>query len=230
MCGFAICARSARPLTSAPHDARARLHRSFRDVGRVMHTERMVSFADKPILDLTVREWHEYLAGEPSADGVRLKLRKKTSAAPGMSWSEALDVALCFGWIDGQVARLDDDYVLHAFSPRRKNSPWSQINRDHIARLTEEGRMREGGIAEVERAMADGRWDAAYRQKDAAPPQELQEALDANPAAAAFVAGLTKADRFRIFFRLNAIKTPAVRAARVQDVVDKAAKGIQHYT
>ena len=78
----------------------------------------MVSFADKPILDLTVKEWEEFLAGEPSADGVRLKLPKKSSSAPGMTWAEALDVALCFGWIDGQVARFDDDYVLHAFSPR----------------------------------------------------------------------------------------------------------------
>ena len=189
----------------------------------------MVSFADKPILDLTVKEWEEFLAGEPSPDGVRLKLRKKSSSAPGMTWAEALDVALCFGWIDGQVARFDEDYVLHAFSPRRKNSPWSQINRDHVARLVDEGLMREGGFAEIERAKADGRWDAAYRQKDAAPPRELQEALDANPAAAAFVAGLTKVERFRIYFRLNAIKTPAVRAARVRDVVDKAARGIQHY-
>ena len=105
----------------------------------------MVSFADKPILDLTVKEWEEFLAGEPSADGVRLKLRKKSSSAPGMTWAEALDVALCFGWIDGQVARFDDDYVLHAFSPRRKNSPWSQINREHVARLMDEGLMREGG-------------------------------------------------------------------------------------
>lgn len=199
------------------------------EVGRILHTDRMVSFADKPVLDLTVKEWEEYLEGEPSTDGVRLKLRKKNSSAPGMTWTEALDVALCFGWIDGQVARLDDDYVLHAFSPRRRNSPWSQINRDHVARLMREGRMREGGIAEIERAKADGRWDAAYRQKDAAPPPELQEALDANPAAAAFVAGLTKAERFRIYFRLNSIKTPAVRMARVRDVVDKAALGIQHY-
>ena len=189
----------------------------------------MVGMADRIVLDVTVEEWEAYLAGEPDDGGVRLKLRKKTSNAPGMTWSEALDVALCYGWIDGQTNRLDDDYTLTGFSPRRKNSPWSQINRDHVARLVDEGLMREGGFAEIERAKADGRWDAAYRQKDAAPPPELQEALDANPAAAAFVAGLTKVERFRIYFRLNAIKTPAVRAARVRDVVDKAARGIQHY-
>jgi uncharacterized protein YdeI (YjbR/CyaY-like superfamily) len=187
------------------------------------------SFDDKPILDLTIEQWQAYLEGSPSPDGVRLKLRKKTSSAPGITWSEALDVALCHGWIDGQGKRLDDDYSLQAFTPRRKNSPWSQINREHVARLIAEGRMRAGGLAEVERAQADGRWDAAYRMRDAAPPADLQAALDANPEAAAFLATLTRTERFRIYFRLTSIKTPAVRAARIVDVVEKAARGEQHY-
>lgn len=189
----------------------------------------MVSFADKPVLDLTLAEWEAYLEGDPSDDGVRLKLRKKTSSAPGITWSEALDVALCHGWIDGQTKRLDDDYTLQAFTPRRRNSPWSQINVEHVARLTAQGRMRPGGVAEVERAKADGRWDAAYRVKGATAPPDLQAALDADPAAAAYIASLTKAERFRIYFRLSSIKTPAVRAARIADVVDKAARGEQHY-
>ena len=175
----------------------------------------------------TFEEWLE--ANHDARDGLWIKFAK-ASGIETVTYAEAVDVALCFGWIDGQMARLDDDYVLHAFSPRRRNSPWSQINREHVARLMGEGLMREGGITEIERAKADGRWDAAYRQKDAAPPPELQEALDANPAAAAFLAGLTKAERFRIYFRLNSIKTPAVRTARVRDVVDKAARGIQHYS
>lgn len=189
----------------------------------------MVSFADKPLLDLTIAQWEEYLAGDPEDGGVRLKLRKKSSGASGMTWSEALDVALCYGWIDGQAGRYDADYVLNAFSPRRKNSPWSQINRGHVARLIEQGRMRPGGIAEIERAQADGRWDAAYRQKDAVAPPDLQAALDANPAAAAYLETLTKVERFRIFFRLGNIKTPTVRAARIHDVVQKAARGECHY-
>jgi uncharacterized protein YdeI (YjbR/CyaY-like superfamily) len=189
----------------------------------------MVSVADKPVLQLTVEQWDAWLAATDDVVGVRLVLRKKTSSAPGMTWSEALDVALCHGWIDGQGARLDDDYMLTAFQPRRRNSPWSQINREHVARLVAEGRMRPAGLAEVERAKADGRWDAAYRQRDAVAPDDLQAALDADPAAAAYFAGLTKTQRFRVFFRLASIKTPAVREARIRDVVEKAARGEQHY-
>jgi uncharacterized protein YdeI (YjbR/CyaY-like superfamily) len=190
----------------------------------------MVSVADKPVLDVTVEQWEQYLAGSPDPGGVRLKLRKKTSKAVGMTWSEALDVALCYGWIDGQAQRLDDNFMLNVFTPRRKNSPWSQINREHVARLIEEGRMQPGGLAEIARAQADGRWDAAYRQKDAVAPADLLAALATNPAAAAFIEGLTKVEKFRIYFRLSGIKTPAVRAARIQDVVEKAARGEKHYT
>jgi len=189
----------------------------------------VAGFDEKPILELTIAQWEEYLEGAPSPDGVRLKLRKKTSSAPGITWSEALDVALCHGWIDGQGKRLDDDYTLQAFTPRRKNSPWSQVNREHVARLIEEGRMRPGGLAEIERARADGRWDAAYRQKDAVAPDDLQAALDASPAASAFFATMTKTQRFRIYFRLANIKTPTTRAARILDVVEKAARGEHHY-
>lgn len=189
----------------------------------------MVSFADKPVLNLTIEQWEEFLIDNPPETGVRLKLRKKLSSKPGITWSEALDVALCYGWIDGQTARLDDDFTLQAFTPRRKNSPWSQVNREHVARLIEEGRMRPGGLAEIERAKADGRWDAAYRQKDATAPDDLQAALDANPEAAAFHASLSKVDRFRVYFRLTSIKTPEVRAARIRDVIEKGAAGIDHY-
>ncbi|QYH35530.1 YdeI family protein [Salinibacterium sp. M195] len=189
----------------------------------------MVSFADKPILDVTIAEWTTYLENSPSPDGVRLKLRKKLSKAVGMTWSEALDVALCFGWIDGQTSRLDDDYTLQSFTPRRKNSPWSQINRDHVARLIEESQMRPGGLAEVERAKADGRWDAAYSMKNLTTPPDLQTALDANPASAEFHAGLTKSVRFQIYARVTGIKTPSVRAARIRDIVEKGAIGEHHH-
>jgi uncharacterized protein YdeI (YjbR/CyaY-like superfamily) len=189
----------------------------------------MVGVADKPVLNVNVDEWVRYLESAPSDVGVRLKLRKKNSQASGMTWAEALDVALCFGWIDGQTARLDDDYVLTAFSPRRKNSPWSKVNRDHVARLSEAGLMRPAGLAEVDRAKEDGRWDAAYSQKEMVTPADLQSALDASPAAAAFHASLTRVQRFELYLKLTSIKTPAVRADRIRDVVEKAARGEHHY-
>lgn len=189
----------------------------------------MVGIADKPVLDIGIPQWVEFLESAPSSVGVRLKLRKKNSTAPGMTWSEALDVALCFGWIDGQTARLDDDYVLTGFSPRRKNSPWSRVNRDHVARLTAAGLMRPQGLAEVARAKADGRWQAAYSQKEMTVPDDLAAALEANPAAAAFHEGLTRTERFALYLKLTSIKTPATRAARIQDVVAKAARGEHYY-
>jgi len=106
----------------------------------------MVSFADKPLVGpLTVEQWESFLETDPPDGGMRLLVRKKNSTAPGVTWVEAVEVALCFGWIDGQVARHDDDYVEQAFTPRRTRSPWSQVNREHVERLTSEGRMRPGG-------------------------------------------------------------------------------------
>jgi len=189
----------------------------------------MVSFADKPIHEFTLEQWEHFLVEDPPDAGIRLRLRKKASSAPGITWQEALDVALCYGWIDGQAGRFDDDYTLQAFTPRRKNSPWSQINREHVARLIAEGRMRSGGLAEVDRAKADGRWHAAYRQKGAVPPADLQAALDTSPEATAFFATMSALDRFLVYARIGALKTPAIRAARVADVVEKASRGERHY-
>ncbi len=190
----------------------------------------MASFDEKPIhVFATTDEWQRFLEGDPPDAGIRLRLRKKSSAAPGITWQEALDVALCYGWIDGQAKRVDDDYTLQAFTPRRRNSPWSQVNVGHTERLIAEGRMRAGGLAEIERAKADGRWEAAYRQKDAQLPDDLRAALDAHPAAAEFVDSWTKTERFVLMARITGIKTPAVRAARIRDVVEKAARGERHY-
>jgi uncharacterized protein YdeI (YjbR/CyaY-like superfamily) len=190
----------------------------------------VVSFADKPIhFFTTVDPWIAFLENDPDDGGVRLQLRKKTSSAPGITWQEALDVALCFGWIDGQAGRFDDDYTLQAFTPRRKNSPWSQINQGHVARLTEAGLMRPGGQAEIDRAKADGRWDAAYRQKDAAPPDDLRAALDASPAAAAAWEGLTKQNRFAIIFRTTGVKRAETRERKIREYVAMLERGEKLY-
>jgi uncharacterized protein YdeI (YjbR/CyaY-like superfamily) len=172
----------------------------------------MVSFADKPLVEVSSpAEWERHLLEHGTDDGVRLKLRKKLSSAPGITYDEALEVALCHGWIDGQVARFDDDYVLQAFTPRRRASPWSQRNIGIVERLIAEGRMREGGHAEIERAKSDGRWDAAYRVKDAPVPVELQAALDASPAASTAFASLTAQNRWAFIFRVSQLKRPESR-------------------
>jgi uncharacterized protein YdeI (YjbR/CyaY-like superfamily) len=186
----------------------------------------MVSTADKPLLHVaTAAEWEAWIATNPSSDGVRLQLRKKASTLPGITYAEALDVALCHGWIDGQAGSLDADYHVQVFTPRRQRSPWSQRNRDHVARLIDEGRMRPAGLAEVERAKADGRWDAAYRQKDAPVPDDLRAALDANPEAAAFFLRLSSQNRFAILFRIGSVKRAETRAAKIATYVSMLERG-----
>jgi uncharacterized protein YdeI (YjbR/CyaY-like superfamily) len=186
----------------------------------------MAAVADKRILEVdTVEEWDAYLAGDPDADGVRLRLRKKNAEVPGITYPEALDVALCHGWIDGQLMGLDQRYHLQVFTPRRPRSVWSQRNREHIQRLIAEGRMRPAGLAEVERAKADGRWDAAYRQKGAEVPADFQAALDAEPAAAEFFATLSGTTRFAFLFRLGNLKRAETRERRIREFAAMLARG-----
>ena len=186
----------------------------------------MVSFADKPLLEvLTTDEWERWIIDVGHPDGVRLKLRKRLSSAPGITYDEALEVALCHGWIDGQVGRFDEHYTLQAFTPRRRASPWSQRNVGIVADLIAAGRMRPGGHAEIDRAKADGRWDAAYRQSTATVPDDLQAALDASPAAAEFFATLDAQNRWGILFRLGQLKRAESRERNIVKYVEMLARG-----
>ena len=171
------------------------------------------------LLFATAAEFEAWLADNLAHDGIRLQLRKKSSTKPGMLYAEALDVALCWGWIDGQKGSLDEDYFFNGFSPRRARSPWSQVNRDHIERLTNEGRMQPSGQAEVDRAKNDGRWDAAYRQSTAEVPADLQLALDASPEAALRFAALSSQNRFAILFRIGNVKRAETRARKIAEFV-----------
>lgn len=190
----------------------------------------MSSFAEKPILHFTDwRQWESFLEHDPPADGVRVKILKAKAQVPGITRQEALDVALCFGWIDGQAGAFDDDFSLQAYTPRRARSPWSQINREHVARLITEGRMREAGIAEIERAKADGRWDAAYRQKDAPVPAELQTLLDASPTASAFFATLSAQNRWAFIFRISQAVKPETRERRARQFLEMLERGEKFY-
>lgn len=186
----------------------------------------MVSHADKPVLEVdTVADWEAWLDSGPDPTGVRLRLRKKASTRPGITYAEALDVALCFGWIDGQSQSLDADYYLQSFTPRRPQSMWSKVNVGHVTRLIQEGRMRPQGQLEIDRAKADGRWDSAYRQRDGDLPEELQEALNADPEIARAFASQSAQNRFAMAFRVANLKRPASRAARVATYVDMLKRG-----
>lgn len=190
----------------------------------------MVAHNDKPIVYCTTPgEWQAWLAENAAAsDGVRAQVVKKSSKLPGISHAEALDEALCVGWIDGQASSLDDDFFFQSFGPRRPRSVWSKRNRDHIARLTAEGRMRPAGLAQVEAAKADGRWDAAYGQNDAVP-DDLQAAIDANPAAAAFFSTLNSQNRFAMVFRTNSVKRAETRARKITEFVAMLERGETFY-
>ena len=186
----------------------------------------MADRVEKPELHLdTVADWEAWLDSEPDPSGVRLRLRKKASRRPGITYAEALDVALCFGWIDGQSHSVDADYFLQTFTPRRARSMWSKVNIGHVTRLIEAGRMRPQGQQEIDRAKADGRWDNAYRQRDGEIPAELQDALDADPEIAAAFGAQSAQNRFAMAFRIANLKRPASRAARVAEYVEMLKRG-----
>lgn len=171
--------------------------------------------------------WEAWLdSNHASSPGVRLAIAKKGSAFSSVSYSDAVDVALCFGWIDGQKGRLDDDHYLQLFTPRGARSIWSQVNRDRVLRLVESGRMRPAGQAEVDRARADGRWDAAYApQSTAEVPADLAAALAAEPAALRFFERLNSVNRYAILFRIANVKRAETRSRKIADYVAMLARG-----
>jgi len=171
--------------------------------------------------------FEEWLDHQPAdAAGAWLKLPKKSARAPGLTKSEAIDSALCFGWIDGQLDKYDDRYWLVRFTPRKARSKWSQVNRKRATELLAEGRMRKSGVAQIEAAKADGRWEAAYAPASSATvPADLQHALDANPLAATFFATLTGANRYAILYRIGSVKRPETRARKIAAYVAMLERG-----
>ncbi len=158
--------------------------------------------------------------------GIWLKLRKKSPGVVALDYAQALDVALCYGWIDGQKAGLDDQWWLQRFTPRTARSKWSKVNRDKVAALIEQGRMQPAGEAEIDRAKADGRWEAAYdSSRTATVPDDLAAALAAEPAAAEFFAALDRQNRYAILYRVQDAKKPETRARRIEKFVAMLAKG-----
>jgi uncharacterized protein YdeI (YjbR/CyaY-like superfamily) len=158
--------------------------------------------------------------------GIWLRIAKKGADLTTTTYEEAVLVALTFGWIDGQARPGDDTYWLQGFTRRRRQSPWSKVNRERAEALMDAGAMEPSGLAEVERARADGRWDRAYDgQRTAQPPADLLEALAARPAARDFFATLNRTNRFAILYRIQDAKRPETRARRIAKFVDMLERG-----
>lgn len=182
----------------------------------------MDSKQDLPIMAFTTQqEWEAWLAAyHATSSGLWLKIAKKNAGVDSVSYADALDSALCYGWIDGQKATYDEQFWLQRFTPRGRKSKWSRLNRDRAMELERQGRLKSAGRAQVDQARHDGRWDAAYEsQRSATVPDDLQRELDRNPAARAFFATLDSANRYAILYRLQDAKKPETRARRLEQYV-----------
>ncbi len=173
------------------------------------------------------RKWADWLAKQhDKSAGVWLKIAKKDAAVPSVTYEEALDVALCYGWIDGQKKGFDDKYWLQKFTPRGPKSIWSKINTEKAERLIASGEMQFAGLRAIELAKRDGRWEAAYAsQKNVSIPEDFQAALDKNKKAKAFFATLNSVNRYAILFRIYNAKKPETRAKRIQQFVGMLERG-----
>lgn len=175
----------------------------------------------------SLQAWETWLAAQPAgSSGVWLKLAKKSATVASVSRQEAIDGALCYGWIDGQLDKFDDDWWLVRFTPRKPNSKWSEKNRDRASELLKLKRMSAAGLREIQQAKADGRWDQAYApQSTATLPDDLNAALVKNKKAMSFFATLDSANRYAIIYRVHTAKKPETRLSRIETFVDMLSRG-----
>jgi len=173
------------------------------------------------------RDWAAWLSrNHDRSPGLWLQIAKKHADVPSVSYPEALDVALCYGWIDGQKRPHSDKFWLQKFGPRARKSLWSRNNRHRALALSAAGKMRAPGLAEIERARADGRWEGAYASPRASTvPEDLERALKRNAKARRFFEGLDRANRYAILFRLQTAKKPETRARRLADFLKMLERG-----
>ena len=181
------------------------------------------AFRDAAAFDAWLHDHHR------TETEVWIRIYKVKSGMASITPKEAIDVALCRGWIDAIRKSLDEVSFLQRYTPRGRKSVWSQVNVDNVARLIAEGRMTPEGMAQVEAAEADGRWDAAYRIKGSTVPEDLQIAIDADPKARAMFQTLTAQNRFALIFRLQSLKTEVGRKAAIARLVAMLARGETHY-
>lgn len=172
-------------------------------------------------------KWEHWLSKQPrSSPGLWLKIAKKQSGIGSVSRQEAIDGALCHGWIDGQLQRFDEQFWLIRFTPRSARSKWSKLNRTRAGQLLKQGRLSPAGMEELRRAQADGRWEAAYDpQSSAAIPPDLQLAFESHPEAHRFFTQLDSANRYAILYRVHEAKKPETRARRIAQYVAMLSRG-----
>jgi uncharacterized protein YdeI (YjbR/CyaY-like superfamily) len=192
----------------------------------------MPAASDFPIIPFSSQaEWETWLEeSHGSSDGIWLRMFKKGSGVESVSHDGALDVALCFGWIDGQGKPFDDQSWLQKFTPRRPRSVWSKRNTEKVERLISEGRMRPAGLREIEAAKADGRWQKAYDSSATATvPDDFLAALEAAPKAKELFATLNRQNTFAIAYRLQTAKKPETRERRIRQFIEMLANGKKLY-
>jgi len=192
----------------------------------------MTKATELPALPFDSKEkWAGWLARHHDKfKGVWLQLAKKDSGISSVTYEEALDVALCYGWIDGQKKGFDDRYWLQKFTPRGPKSIWSKINTEKAERLIASGKMKPAGLAAIEAAKRDGRWEAAYAsQKNIAVPDDFQAALDKNKKAKVFFTTLNSVNRYAILFRIQTARRAETRTKRIQEFVEILERGEKLY-
>jgi uncharacterized protein YdeI (YjbR/CyaY-like superfamily) len=185
-----------------------------------------------PVIPFASRDaWEAWLEGHhATSEGLWLKFAKKGSDIETVTYDQAVEVALCYGWIDGQVTKFDEDYYLQRFTPRRSRSRWSKINRQKATELIERGEMKPAGLREVERAKADGRWDAAYDAPSTAMvPDDLRRELEKNDTARKFFSELDGRNRYAILYQIQDAKRPETRARRIAKYVAMLAEHKKPY-
>ncbi len=172
-------------------------------------------------------EWEDWLEKNHAiSEGVWIRFHKKGTGKASFDYAQALDGALCYGWIDSQAKGIDDEAYIQRFSPRKSGSPWSKRNREHVDRLTREGRMKPAGLREVEDAKADGRWDRAYDSPATMEiPEDFLEELSRNEKAEAFFKTLNKANTYAIAYRLQTAKKPETRKNRMRMILEMLSRG-----
>ncbi len=183
---------------------------------------------DQPVmLFASQKDWAKWLdKNHAASSGIWMRLAKKTAELKSVNYAEALDVALCYGWIDGQKKSYDADSWLQKFTPRGAKSVWSKINRGKAEELIAAGKMTPAGLLAIEKAKQDGRWEAAYdSQSKAAVPEDFQSELEGNPKAKEFFVSLNSANRYAILFRIQTAKKAETRGKRIQQFIQMLEKG-----